>query len=138
MPHRMIHHAPPDTLASFGIVFASLTGWLTDKDWERLVGPWGGMLVSLGMLLIILRHTAARQKHQDQQAELDRQDRERRHQEAIALQKENADKLMAITVETIKASGRATVAIERVDSTLQYLTAELEKRPCQVKQQTTQ
>jgi len=98
-----------------------------------MIGPWGGMLVSLIMLAIIIRHTAARQKHQYQQAELDRQDRDRRHSEAMAMQKDNAEKLMGITVESIKASGRATLAIERVDSTLQYLTQELEKRPCQLK-----
>jgi len=37
---------------------------------------------------------------------------------------------MALAVESIKAQGKATVAIESVDRTMQHLTAEWERKPC--------
>ena len=52
---------PPEAVAA-PVLLASLTGWLSDKDWERLIGPWGGMLVSIAMLGFLLRHTASRMR----------------------------------------------------------------------------
>ena len=55
---------------------------------------------------------------------------DQRHEEALKLQKENAEKLMSLTAESIKAHGMAVGAIKSMDRTIQALTDELESRPC--------
>jgi hypothetical protein len=132
-----LHTIPADTLALASVFTASITGWLSDKDWERIVGPFGGLVVSLLMLLVLIRHSSARIKRDDERAAHDREEREKCHQEAMKIQRElgkrldsQGEKLMAITVESIKAQGKATVAIESVDRTMQHLTAEWERKPC--------
>lgn len=103
------------------------------EDWGKAIGPYGGYFISLFMLgLFIMRDKASTKQQRDDKAKSE-EATERRHAETLAIQKENAAQLMAITVESIKAHGRATVAIESVDRTLQYLSGELEKRPCQQK-----
>lgn len=54
-----------------------------------------------------------------------------RHEEMMRLQKENNEKLMALTAEAIKAHGLSIHCAQSVDRTLQNLTASLEDRPCQ-------
>lgn len=130
---------PPEAVAA-PVLLASLTGWLSDKDWERLIGPWGGMLVSIAMLGILLRHTASRMRKDDE-------NRDKRHSESMAVQKalgerldKQSEKLQEIAIESIKAQAKVAGAIERFDSNAQRLTVEfrelndnLKQRPCQLK-----
>ena len=135
MPHRIL----TEPIAAAAVFTASLTGWLTDKDWERLVGPWGGMLVSLCMVVVLLRHSAKRISKEDTE-------RERRHQESMELQTKLGERLdkqnesmQAVAIESIKAQAKVTGAIERLDSNAQRMTLEfrelsdgLKVRPCQM------
>ena len=54
-----------------------------------------------------------------------------RHEEMMKLQKDNADKLMALTAEAIKAHGMSIQCSQSVDRTLQNLTLSINDRPCQ-------
>lgn len=128
---------PPDTIAIASVWTASVTGWLSDKDWERIVGPFGGLVVSLLMLLVLIRHSAARLRRDDERAKHEREERERRHVEAMAIQRALGERLdaqtervMELTAESIKAQGKTALAIQSVDRTLQSLTAEWERKPC--------
>jgi hypothetical protein len=129
---------PPEAIAA-PVLLASLTGWLSDKDYERLIGPWGGMLVSIAMLAILLRHTASRMRKDDE-------NRDKRHAESMQMQtalgerldKQN-ERLQEIAIEGIKAQAKVAGAIERFDSNAQRLAIEfrelndsLKQRPCQL------
>lgn len=114
---------PPEAVAA-PVLLASLTGWLSDKDWERLIGPWGGMLVSIAMLAILLRHTATRMRKDDE-------NRDKRHTESMQVQKElgerldkQNEKLQEIAIEGIKAQAKVSSAIERFDANAQRMTIE--------------
>ncbi len=50
---------------------------------------------------------------------------DKRHEEALAMQKENAEKLMALTAESIKAHGLSITAIKSMDRTIQHLSNEM-------------
>jgi hypothetical protein len=52
----------------------------------------------------------------------------------VATNKENADALKGLTVESIIAQGKATRAVEKMDANIQRLTVELAERPCQLSQ----
>jgi hypothetical protein len=124
MPYR-ISHAPGlfnDALAMMAVFFANSSAVIGGTDWGNAIGPYGGYFISLAMLGLFIQRDRASTKTA-----------ERRHAETIAMQKANGDQLMGLTVEGIKAQGRATVAIESVDRTLQYLSKEMGERPCQAK-----
>jgi hypothetical protein len=136
MPHRF-HHVPQlfnDALAMLAVTVASLSSSVfSADDWAKAIGPYGGYFISLFMLGLFIMRDKASTKQQQLDKLKTEEATERRHNETLTLQKENSAQLMAITVESIKAHGKATVAIESVDRTLQYLTGEIEKRPCQRK-----
>ena len=123
MPHRIAHVSSlfNDALALMAIMIANASAAFEGAEgWAKAIGPYGGYFISLAMLGLFIQ----RDRYATKTAE-------RRHAETIAMQKANAEQLLGLTVEGIKAQGRATVAIESVDRTLQYLTEEMGKRPCQ-------
>jgi hypothetical protein len=107
------------------IWFANITGFLTDKDWDRVVGPWGGMMISILAAAIMLRMYV---KIQDQERK-DKADRHREMMEALTGQVTKNDHLnervMDLTAESIKAQARVVGAIERFDSNAQRLAIEV-------------
>lgn len=128
----MTHPLPvtPETLAGATVVMASLTGWLTDKDWERMVGPWGGLLLSVCMCGILLRHSAKRIKREDERSELERQERERRHAESMALQRESHAKFETLHTRAMDAQLETAKALLKLSHSNERLHDEMRGRPC--------
>ena len=124
---------PTDVTALALFTTASIFNFFSESDWNRITGPFGGLVVSLAMLVLLVRHSAARIRKDDE-----------RHNESIAVQKlligkldRQAEQHMELTKRCLESEKRTTVAIESVDSTLQLsasrmedLTRELRSRTC--------
>ena len=152
MPHRIITMSiPPNTILE-GILICGLALWKTssavflaiaDQDWSRLLGPQG-FTVGLIFAVVVLwsngildrrakeKRDAVAQIKEDERREKEESAREKRHADLVSTNKENADSLKALTVESIKAQGKATHAVETMDRNIQRLTVELSERPCQM------
>lgn len=111
MPHRIAHASTlfNDALALVAVFVANASASLTDAEgWAKAIGPYGGYFISLVMLALFIQRDRSATKTA-----------ERRHAETISMQKANADQLMALTVEGIKAQGKVAMVISNVDHTLQ-------------------
>lgn len=97
---------------------------LTESDWARITGPVGGLVIAAICLFGLAAYFVVKTKKEDQT-------NEKRHAESLKLQRELLDKVFEIQGEQAKIQIRTTVAVESVDRTLQYMTAEMAKRPCQ-------
>lgn len=116
---------------------ASLFGLFSKEDWSRMTGPVSGLVVSILIMVVLFKHSANRIRKDDERARLDRQDREERHKEAMQVQRDlmkkledKDERLMALTVEQMKAQGHATNAINSMDRNIQRLTIQLADMPC--------
>ena len=119
MPHR-ITTIPADVfglLAAWLVApIASITGWIDNEDWNRIIGPFGGLILSLVVSGIMLRLFL----HASKQS---RADAEKRHSETLALQERNSEKLTQLTAEGIKAQLAMAHAMSNLKETL-------DERPC--------
>jgi type VI protein secretion system component VasK len=146
MPHRLIVAPLQNVLefavVSLGVVVATVDGLIDDKSWERITGKSGALFVLSVVLLVVWnanrlsgKRAAVREEARRKAEAADRRAEaaatEVRHKETMAMQERNAQKLMDLTVENIKAGARATHAIESMDSNIVRLTMELSDRPCQ-------
>lgn len=120
-------------IAAATLLVASLTSWITDEDWNRLVGPWGGFLVSIILCAILLRHSAKRIKREDDRAEKDNADRERRHQEALQAQVAAAAKYEGLTREVMAIQVDTAKVMMHLSKTNEALHEEMRSRPCQIR-----
>lgn len=121
MPHR-ITTIPADV---FGLLaawlaapIAAITGWIDNEDWDRIIGPFGGLILSLVVSGIMLRLFL----HSSKQS---RADAEKRHSETLALQERNSEKLTQLTAEGIKAQLAMAHAVSNLKETL-------DERPCSI------
>jgi len=121
MPHRLTS-IPADVfglLAAWLVApLASITGWIDNEDWNRIIGPFGGLILSLVVSGIMLRLFL----HSSKQS---RVDAEKRHSETLALQERNSEKLIQLTAEGIKAQLAMSHAVSSLKETL-------DERPCGV------
>jgi len=141
---------PPNTILE-GILLCGLAIWKTssavflaiaEHDWNRLLGPQG-FTVGLIFAVVVLwsngvldrrakeKRDAIAQDKEDQRREKEEAARENRHAQLVGTNKENAESLKVLTVESIKAQAKATHAVETMDKNIQRLTVELADRPCQ-------
>ena len=153
MPHRIIlaNISPSNFFEGFllyGVAIwkASATVFLSiaDQDWSRLLGPQG-LTVGLIFAVCVLwtngildrkakeKRDAIADEKEDERRGKEEAARENRHAQLVATNKENAESLKALTVESIKAQAKATHAVETMDKNIQRLTIELADRPCQAK-----
>jgi hypothetical protein len=109
----------------------SIVAIISEADWARILGPHGVAVCAILGLAIVWGSGLRKDKREDERRAKEESSREARHAESIRLQKENADKLIEITVENIKAAGKVTQAITSMDRTIQHLSNELSDRPCQ-------
>lgn len=143
MPHRiqflplaMNHFIEASILLVLAVTqgFQYAVGMITEADWVKFTGPHGflfGAIIAIGVLWNAGR---IREKNESVRRDKEETAREGRHAELVATNKENAESLKALTVEAIKAQGKATYAVEKMDSNIQRLTIELADRPCQAVQ----
>lgn len=133
MPDRIITHTLPflayavealllGAIGGYKLTQAIILG-ITEQDWTRLLGPQGFTVGLILAVIVLWGNGLMREKNENKRREKEEAKREARHVETIGLQRENSDKLMALTVESIKAQGMSASAISR-------LVDELEARPC--------
>lgn len=124
-----------------GLLLASITalngaqyflGMLSETDWLKITGPHGFLFGAVIAVLVLWNSGRVREKNETARREKEELAREARHAELVATNKENAESLKALTVESIKAQGKATHAVETMDRNIQRLTNELAERPCQI------
>jgi hypothetical protein len=150
MPHRfhaisyVFATATEGLTLSIAAIIASLNTLLDEESWDRLTGRHGALFVMAIALLIFWNSNRLRERRDAQrqdlvekredmrrQAEeearqLENEAREKRHAEAMELQRENAKVLEGLTGEGIKAQFHVAKAITD-------LTNELNNRPCAMK-----
>lgn len=148
MPHRILSVVP---YAVLGIIDAVCIGLisaagmfdsaflaLTETDWNRLVGPHG-FTVGLILAVIVLWATAMRREAcETKRREAEEAARDKRHQDTIRMQRDNANDLKSITVESIKAQMITAEALKKLQESndnntdiIVELVGELKRRPCQ-------
>lgn len=126
-------HGPE--IAAAGFAIASITSWITDEDWNRLVGPWGGFVLSILLCAILLRHSAKRIKREDQRAESDNADRDRRHKESMDAQVAAAAKYEGLTREVMAIQVDTAKVMAQLAHSCESLHSEMRSRPCQLHRQ---
>lgn len=106
----MTHSPLPPELAGVAVITAGITNWISQEDWDRLIGPWGGFVISLLLCALLLRHSAKRIRREDDRAKDDAAERKAMHQENLeAMEKthlkfENlSNRQMDTQLETVKA-----------------------------------
>jgi len=119
---------------SFTAVIASVNNLLDEQSWDRLTGRHGALFFMAIALIIFWnsnRVTAKRnaenlmraEEKEDARRKIEDAARELRHREAMALQEKNADKLLELSHEAIKAQFH-------VAQSLTDLKEALDGRPC--------
>lgn len=129
MPHRIftVPHLYNDALAMLAVSMASLTSsGLSSSEWGNAIGPYGGYFISLIMLGMFIMRDKSNLKQQREDKITTEAATEKRHKEAMDLQRTNAEKLMELSHEAIKAQFHVAQA-------LTDLKEELSARPCNIK-----
>ena len=96
---------------------------LTEQDWSNLLGPQGFTVWLIFAVIVLWGNGIVRERNETKRREKEEASREARHRETLALQRENSEKLMSLSVEGIKAKGLMVSAFNN-------LVDELEGRPC--------
>ena len=96
---------------------------LTEQDWSKLLGPQGFTVGLIFAVIVLWGNGIVRERNETKRREKEEASREARHRETLALQRENSEKLMSLSVEGIKAKGMMVSAFNN-------LVDELEGRPC--------
>ena len=125
-------HGSENAIATAALAIVSLTGWLSDKDWERMIGPWGGMLISLAMLVLLVRHSAKRIAKEDARSEKEAAERERRHKEQLDAMKETHAKFESLHIRSMDTQLETAKALLKLSHSCEMLHSEMRGRPCQV------
>ena len=137
MPHRLFNDTFPFATIFEAIILGLGAGYkigesiylaISEQDWQRLLGPQGFTVGLILAVLVLWGNGVVREKKERKRREDEEKSREARHKESIGLQRENSEKLMAITVESIMAKGMMASAMNR-------LVDELEGRPCNLNKQ---
>lgn len=108
-----------------------IAGIILDADWNKITGPHAFLFGLVIAVSVLWNSGRVQEKKENARREKEESAREKRHNELVATNKENADSLKALTVESIKAQAKATHAVETMDKNIQRLTVELADRPCQ-------
>lgn len=124
-------HGPETSIATAALATASLTGWLSDKDWERMIGPWGGLLISVFMLIILLRHSAKRIAKEDARSNEDRAERDRRHKEQLEVMRETNSKFESLHIRSMDTQLETAKALLKLSHSFDMLHEDVKARPCQ-------
>ncbi len=150
MPHRIstsLAHVFEFFALACAAIIAQINALLDETSWDRLTGRHGALFFMAIALLIFwnsnrvaekrrLEHLAkldakedARREREETLRQVENEAREQRHREAIAVQQANAERIMELTVEGIKAQGMVATALTELKHTL-------DGRPCGMVKQT--
>lgn len=134
MPHRL-QHIPFAFSSMFeGITLSLIASYqllaeaIDETSWTRLTGAHGTLFVLAIGIIVLWNAARVREKKEDARRKDEGDARERQHTELVSTNKENAEGLKALTVESIKSNMKSTAAIENMDKHIQILTAEIRDR----------
>lgn len=102
----------------------------TDADWSRFMGPQGFTVGLLLAVVVLWGNGVVRERNEAKRRDAEEKARDLRHAENMAASKQTADEMKALAVESMKVT-------MRVDHTLNALTEQIQKRPCQAMTFTT-
>lgn len=146
--------------SGIGTGVAALGTALSDADWSKIKGAEGALFLAVIACIVLWTNSIFKERRRqklddarearltEQREEEDRR-REKRHQETLQMQKENAERIMAMNTRLIEAKERSTIkraentqAIMIMDRHIVELSnkvadfcAEVQSRPCQLKKQ---
>lgn len=129
------YRLPGELIAAASIPITATTTLVTravtdDIMWTKLIGPFGGLFLSIVFLGIFLRKDsiarrdriktesqlradiAAREKKEETRRKEEDAAQERRHTETLNLQKENSHQLLELTKSSITAQAETAHAIQ--------------------------
>ena len=138
MPYRHFLHSAAGTLIE-GIILAAIAAVngckliatvVSESDWQKITGPHAFLFGLIIAVIVLWNSARIREKNENNRRATEAEAREKHHAETLAIQKENSEKLMALTAESIKAHGMAIGAIKSIDRTIIALTDELSEHPC--------
>jgi len=107
-----------------------MASMFSDADWQKMTGPYAFLFGLIIAVIVLWNSGRIREKNENSRRAAEAEAREKQHAETLDLQKENSQKLMDLTAESIKAHGMAVGAIKSMDRTIQSLTLEISERPC--------
>lgn len=126
-----------------GILFGSLALYhgvisiFSDADWEKVTGPHGVAFISLLAVVVLWNQGRIRERNENRRRREEMVAREMQHDQTISLQKENAERLCALTAENIKAAGMTAAelgkmlkASESLSHEVRGLAEAVAKNPC--------
>ena len=105
--------------------YTYLSAAIGDDDWSKITGPHGVAFIAVIAVIVLWFNGLRREKNEEKRREKEELNREKRHSESIALQRENSKTLIDLNIQGIKAQGHAAGEIRA-------LRKELEGRPCGV------
>lgn len=100
---------------------------ISDTDWSKITGPHGVAFLAVIAVIVLWGNGLRRERNEELRRSNEEIRREKRHAETIAMQRENSDKLIALTAKSIKAQAHVTASID-------HLARELNSRPCAINQ----
>lgn len=107
-----------------------IAAMIADDDWAKMTGPYAFLFGLIVAVVVLWNSGRVREKNENTRRAAEAEAREKQHAETLTLQKENSQKLLDLTAESIKAHGMSVGAIKSMDRTIQALTLELGDRPC--------
>lgn len=125
----------PLEFAMIPLIFAGITSWIDDKDMERFIGPWGGLVISLLLCAVLLRHSAKRIRREDDRAKEDAAERKLMHQENLAAMEKTHSKFEAIIGRQMDCQLETAKAILKLSDSNNNLHSEMRSRACLIKNQ---
>jgi hypothetical protein len=107
-----------------------IAAMIADDDWQKMTGPYAFLFGLIIAVVVLWNSGRVREKNENTRRAAEAEAREKQNAETLTLQKDNSQKLLDLTAESIKAHGMSVGAIKSMDRTIQSLTLELGDRPC--------
>lgn len=126
----MTNSVLPPELAGVAIVTAGITNWISQEDWDRLIGPWGGFVISLLLCALLLRHSAKRIRREDDRAKEDAADRKAMHQESLTAMEKTHTKFETLANRQMECQLETAKAILKMANASENLHTEMKGRRC--------
>lgn len=117
--------------ASLGALSLYTGSVIAESDWQKLIGPYGALFIACVVLTLTWSNNRRKERREEARRDREEAKRDTRHDESMKLQKENWERITALTAENVNARLVSAGAIDRMSSSLQNLTIELKERPCQ-------
>lgn len=107
---------------------AAALGIISDGDWSRIVGSHGALFLAVVAVALLWSRSLLKERNEDRRRTHEEAASEARSTALLAALTDANESNKALTVESIRAQGKATEAINRMNSTIQNQTVTLCER----------